>query len=75
MSHDEKDMDFVRAQLRQALPPAPDAELERDLWPRMLRRIDESPGPFGWLEAALIASIAASMIALPELLPVMLFHL
>jgi hypothetical protein len=75
MNQDERDMDFVRAPLRDAMPPWSGSELERDLWPRMLRRIEESPGRFGLFEAALIASITASMIALPELLPVMFFHL
>ena len=44
MSDEDRELDFIRRQLRSALPPwndAESAELQVDLWPRMLRRLEE----------------------------------
>jgi hypothetical protein len=74
MNHDHE-LDFVRTQLRTALPPCPDVELTTDLWPRMLRRLEETPVRFGWFEALLAALIALAFAAFPQLIPVVFYHL
>lgn len=75
MSHDDRAADFVRQQLKSALPPLNDAELTVDLWPRMLRRLEAAPVTFGWFETILAGLVAIAFIVFPELLPAMLYHL
>jgi hypothetical protein len=75
MSADDQDLDSIRKQLRSALPPCGDLELKTDLWPRMLRRLQEQPVRFGWFEALLAASIALVFVAFPDLIPVVFYHL
>ena len=74
MNHDDREL-FVRNQLRSALPPWQEAELQADLWPRMLHRLEQSPACFGWLESVLVGLIALTLAIFPELLPAMLYHL
>src|ERR1700730_5518340 len=50
MNHDDRELEFMGKQLRSALPPWNDPELKVDLWPRMLRRLEEWPVTFGWFE-------------------------
>ena len=75
MSHDNRDIDFIREQLQSALPPIEDAELRTDLWPRLLRRMEEPRVSFGWFESVLVALIALAFVMFPQLLPAMLYHL
>ena len=66
---------FVRKQLRDALPPLSGSELNVDLWPRMLRRLDEAPGAFGWFESLLVALVAITFAIFCELVTTMLYNL
>jgi len=70
-----RDLDFVRQQLKSAMPLLHDAELTVDLWPRMLRRMEHAPPAFGWFEAALVGLVAIALAVFPELLPAILYHL
>ena len=74
MTHDDRDIDFVRRHLQSAIPPL-DAELRTDLWPRMVRRLDQAPLTFGWFEAALLGLVALVLAIFPDLLPALLYHL
>jgi len=75
MNDDDREIDPVARQLRAALPPWGDAELRSDLWPRMLRRLEDAPAAFGWWESALAALIVAALAFFPRLLPALLCHL
>jgi len=75
MNDDDRELDLIRKQLRSALPPLSDSELKVDLWPRMLRRLEDSPAPFGWFESILVGLVALTLAVFPELLPAMLYHL
>jgi len=68
------DDDLIRA-LQSAVPRWPDNGPATDLWPRMLRRLDQAPPPFGWLEATLVAAILVVFAVFPEIVPVLLWHL
>jgi hypothetical protein len=70
----ERDAEDIGRILRKAIPPA-DTELRRDLWPRMLRRLEEPPSAVPWLDWALVALIAAWVLLFPEAIPVLLYHL
>ena len=75
MNADDQDIELVRKHFETALPPWRDLELQADLWPRMLRRLEEAPPRFGWFEMLLAGLIALAFAAFPQLIPVMLYHL
>jgi hypothetical protein len=85
----ENDEKRIKELLKQALPPVgPDASSARDLWPAVLRRLDNSPGaepaPFRalplrqklpWFDWALIAGLVVFAVAFPATIPVFLYYL
>ena len=60
--------------LKQSIPPA-DSELQRDLWPHMLRRLQERSLKVPWFDWALLAALAISLCLVPGTIPVLLYHL
>ena len=69
----------IREKLRDALPPVGQlengAELRRDLWPDMLRRLEQSPFRVPWFDWALLAISSAAAIFFPALIPALAYHL
>jgi hypothetical protein len=69
----------VRGELRDAVPPIDQlgcgAELRRDLWPDMLRRLERPPVRVPWFDWALLAISGAAAIFFPALIPALLYHL
>ena len=65
----------TRELLRRALPPMAHPELGRDLWPQMLRRLEEPANRVPWFDWALVALVAIWAIASPQMIPILLFHL
>jgi len=64
--------------LKQAIAPAKDAELRRDLWPQMLARIEQQPHPLSsvpWFDWALAAILGTVLIFFPGSIPVLLYNL
>jgi hypothetical protein len=73
--NDDREIDFVRKHLRASLPPLDDAELDVDLWPQMLCRLEEPPAAFGWFEAVLAGLVAIAFVIYPQAILAMLYHL
>jgi hypothetical protein len=80
-AHDRNQMKEL---LKEALPPiAADAEPERDLWPAVLRRLDEDAvAPrreisfsMPWFDWALLGGLAAFAVSFPATIPVFLYYL
>ena len=69
---DEKEL---QALLKRAFPPRKNAELQRDLWPEMLRRLDARPLRVPWFDWALAAAVAAALLLFPTAIPVLLYQL
>ncbi len=69
--NDEK----LRALLGSAVAPVADTELKQDLWPRMLRKLDEPTIRASWLDWALIAVLPVWFFLFPEVIPALLYHL
>ena len=65
----------LRNLLRAAMPPPDAPELGRDLWPAMLRRLDQRPSRAAWLDWALAALASASLFAFPDVILTLLYHL
>jgi hypothetical protein len=62
--------------LGRAFPPF-DVELQRDLWPVMLRRLEERErrAPVPWYDWALGGAVAATFVFFPSLFLVFAYHL
>lgn len=71
----DKDVEKLRELLRSAVGPIVDTELKQDLWPRMLRKLDERTIRASWLDWALIALLPVWFFLFPEVILVLLYHL
>jgi hypothetical protein len=68
----------IKEFLKQAIPPAQHTELQRDLWPQMLRKLEEQPPVMGavpWFDWALAAILSAVLFFFPGSIPALLYHL
>lgn len=70
----DHDDEKIRELLKQNLHPAT-PELEHDLWPQMLRRLEERPAVVPWFDWALLALVTCSLVLVPETIPLLLYHL
>ena len=72
----ENDHKDLRDLLKQNIAPVKDTELGRDLWPQMLRRLDQQPPVrVPWFDWALAAVAAAALVLFPGVIPALLYHL
>ncbi len=70
--------DRIERLLKQSLPPIsthPRATLERDLWPAMQRRLEQSSIALPWFDWALLAAVIAWLALFPKTILVLLYHL
>ena len=65
----------LREILRSAILPVADSELKRDLWPHMIRRMDERAPRVPWFDWAMVALVVVSFVFFPEVIPGLLYHL
>jgi hypothetical protein len=65
----------LREKLREVLPPLAQPELRRDLWPDMLRRMEQKPVRVPWFDWAMLAAASAAMVFFPGVIPALLYHL
>ncbi len=61
--------------LKRALAPIKSIELQRDLWPQMLRRLDAQPLRVPWFDWALAAILSGALVFFPGAIPALLYHL
>jgi hypothetical protein len=76
--NNEENHKEIKELLKQAIPPAQHTELHRDLWPQMLRKLDEQPAPafhVPWFDWALAAILGAVLVFFPGSIPALLYHL
>ncbi len=50
-------------------------ELERDLWPEMVRRLERPPVRVPWWDWVLAAALLLSVLLFPETIPLVLYQL
>ena len=74
MSNQENEKQ-LQALLKQSLAPVKNTELQRDLWPQMLRRLDAQPLRVTWFDLAIAALTAAALLFFPGTIPALLYHL
>ena len=83
MSHDEvkngaqlkDEFKDLREKLRGTLPALGQPELRSDLWPDMLRRLEQPPVRVPWFDWVLLGVASAVAIFFPVLIPALLYHL
>lgn len=64
--------------LKQSLAPVgstDQAGLRRDLWPAMLRRLEQRAPAVPWFDWALLAAVVVWLALFPRVLPMFLYHL
>jgi hypothetical protein len=66
----------IKKELGRVFQPV-DVELQRDLWPAMLRRLEgrERNAPVPWYDWALVGALAATVVFFPGLFLVFAYHL
>jgi hypothetical protein len=64
----------LRELLKKGLGPA-DLELGRDLWPEVVRRMEKSERRVPWFDWALLAAATACLLFVPQMIPMLLYHL
>jgi hypothetical protein len=68
--------DPMKRLLQQALPPvANDVEPGRDLWPSVLRKLEEKPASVPWFDWALAGGLLALVVLFPASIPLLLYYL
>ena len=70
-----QDDERLEKMIQEALPPLTQTRLERNLWPRMRRRLDEGTSAISWLDWSLAAASLLWLAIFPEAIPALLFHL
>ena len=76
MSNEE--INNVKELLKEAVTPMQNTELRRDLWPQMLRKLEEQPLPIhnvSWFDWALASLAAAALLFCPGIIPALFYHL
>jgi hypothetical protein len=74
----EHEQERIERLLKSALPSSSrgaGAELQRDLWPAMLKRLAARPKEIPWFDWALFALVAAWLLFFPGAIPVLVYHL
>jgi hypothetical protein len=77
MSNEENNKE-MKELLKRAILPAQETELRRDLWPQMLRKLEEQRAPVArvpWFDWALAAILSAVLVFFPGSIPALLYHL
>ena len=70
----EHDAEKIRETLQLVFPPM-DHELQRDLWPLMLRRMETSAGVVPWYDWALAGTLGGAFVFFPKLVLLLAYHL
>ena len=76
MNENEQGSESIERLLRQTLPRIEDeAELSHDLWPAMLRKLDQRPiVAVPWFDWALLGGLATLIVAFPASIPMLLYY-
>jgi len=73
--NEDRELEQMRNLLKSAVPPRIDAEPRRDLWPQVLRRLDNAPERVPWWDWVLLGGAIVAACAFPGVLPALLYHL
>ncbi len=74
MKSENHDVEEIRSALKKAFPVV-DTELRRDLWPAMLRRMEEPAAAVPWYDWVLGGCLACVIVLFPQFLLLFAYHL
>jgi hypothetical protein len=69
------EIDDIKNLLKDSLRPIAGLQLQRDLWPAMLRRLDQPAFHVPWWDWTLLAAATALLLFFPGMIPALLYHL
>ena len=69
------DDEKIRKLLQDTVPSVDDTGPPRDLWPQVLRRLDEAPARVPWFDWVLAGVLAALLVLSPEVIPALFYYL
>lgn len=61
--------------IREAVGPVDEHDLQSDLWPRMLRKLDDSYPRFSWFDWVLVGLMLLLCLIAPGAIPGLLYNL
>ena len=61
--------------IKDAFPPVTGTEPSGDLWPRMLRKLDNTRPRFSWFDWVLVSLLLLLCLIVPEAIPGLLYNL
>jgi hypothetical protein len=64
----------LRELLKKNMRPA-DRELRRDLWPEIVRRMEKGERQVPWFDWVLLAAATTCLLFVPQMIPMLLYHL
>jgi hypothetical protein len=70
----DREFQELGKKLRETIPPLRQPDLNRDLWPAMLQKINELRVRVPWFDWLLAALAAAVLIFFPSAIPALLYH-
>jgi hypothetical protein len=65
----------LRELLKKTIVPVKDTDLQRDLWPVMLKEFSRQPVGVPWFDWALAAILSVVLVCFPGAIPALLYHL
>jgi hypothetical protein len=71
----QQEIDEIKKLLQRSIHPVDRLELQRDLWPAMLRRLDQPAFQVPWWDWTLLAAATALLLFFPGIIPALLYHL
>jgi hypothetical protein len=71
----DPETDELKKLLKDSLPATRGMELQRDLWPAMLQRLDRQGSRVPWWDWTLLAAVTALLFLFPVMIPAVLYHL
>jgi hypothetical protein len=73
--HERKRIEQLLKESFPAIGRPVDTGRRHDLWPAMLKRLDEPPPGVPWFDWALLAAVGTLLVFSPGAIPVLLYHL
>jgi hypothetical protein len=71
----QHEIDDIKNLLKDSLRPVGSHELQRDLWPAMLRRLDQPAFQVPWWDWTLLGAATALLLFFPGIIAALLYHL
>ena len=71
----EREVNEMKKLLKAAVAPVGKAELKRELWPSMLRRLSDGETRVPWWDWVLLAGASLALWFFPVMVPALLYHL